>query len=57
MIWSFGLLAFEEENMDAVSISRRTSIQAGSIHGGYKFVVPQIGGSKTLLSHQLVYLF
>ena len=34
---SFGLLAFEEENMDAVSISRRTSI-----HGGFNFGVPQI---------------
>ena len=44
MIWNLGLLAFEEENMDAVSISRRTSIPAGSIHGGSNFGTPQIGG-------------
>ena len=54
---SFGLLAFEEENMDAVSISRRTSIQAGSILGGSNSGAPQIGGSTTLWSHQLVFLF
>ena len=56
-MWSFGLLAFKEENMDAVSISRRTSTPAGSLHGGSNFGVPQIGGSTTLLSHQLVFLF
>ena len=57
-MWSFGLLAFEEENiMDAVSISRRTSVPAGSLHGGSNFGVPQIGGSTTLWSHQLVFLF
>ena len=57
-MWSFGLLAFEEENiMDAVSISRRTSTPAGSLHGGSNFGVPQIGGSTTLWSHQLVLLF
>ena len=42
--------------MDAVSISRRTSIQAGSILGGPNSGAPQIGGSTTLLS-QLVLLF
>ena len=56
MIWNLGLLAFEEENMDAVSISRRTSIPAGSLHGCSDFGVPQIGGSITLLS-QLVFFF
>ena len=56
-MWSFGLLAFEEENMDAVSISRRTtSIPACSLHGGSNFGVTQIGGSITLLS-QLVFFF
>ena len=56
-MWSFGLLAFEEENMDAVSISRRTtSIPACSLHGGSNFGVTQIGGSITLLS-QLVIFF
>ena len=44
-MWSFGLLAFEEENiMDAVSISRRTSAPAGSPHGCSNFGVPQIRG-------------
>ena len=57
-MWSFGLLAFEEENiMDAVSISRRTtSNPACSLHGGSNFGVTQIGGSITLLS-QLVFFF
>ena len=56
-MWSFVLLAFEEENiMDAVSISRRTSTPAGSLHGGSNFGVTQIGGSITLLS-QLVFFF
>ena len=38
-MWSLGLLAFEKENMDADSISRRTSI-----HGGSNFGILQIRG-------------